>query len=103
MSKNFQKKLVWIFFLLLIGIGVFFRFYNLNWGAPFYFHPDERNLASLLSADAFSNMPSYFFKGTFSYGNLPTMILQLPKTLIIRIYPDVDIFALSIILLRLTS
>ena len=42
MSKNFQKKLVWIFFLLLIGIGIFFRFYNLNWGEGYYFHPDER-------------------------------------------------------------
>ncbi len=36
-SKN-QK----IFFFVILFIGVLLRFYNLNWGAPFYFHPDER-------------------------------------------------------------
>lgn len=36
-SKN--KK---IFFFAILFVGVFLRFYNLNWGAPFYFHPDER-------------------------------------------------------------
>ena len=68
MSKNFQKKLVWIFFLLLIGIGVFFRFYNLNWGAPFYFHPDERNIASSISRLDFPNSMNPEF---FAYGSAP--------------------------------
>ena len=52
----------------LILIGGFLRFYNLNWGAPFYFHPDERNIASSVSQLQFpSTMNPHFF----AYGSLP--------------------------------
>lgn len=36
---SYNKKGV---FYSLIFVGIFLRFYNLNWGTPFYFHPDER-------------------------------------------------------------
>jgi len=29
-------------FIVILFIGIFLRFYNLNWGAPYYFHPDEK-------------------------------------------------------------
>lgn len=54
--------------ILLILFGAFLRFYNLNWGAPYYFHPDERNIASSVSQLQFpSNMNPHFF----AYGSLP--------------------------------
>ncbi|MBI4080430.1 MAG: glycosyltransferase family 39 protein [Candidatus Levybacteria bacterium] len=57
-----------VLLLMLLCIGAFFRLYNLNWGAPFYFHPDERNIASSVSQLRFpDNMHPHFF----AYGSLP--------------------------------
>ncbi len=57
-------------FLLLIFffIGVFIRLYNLSWGTPFYFHPDERNIASSVSQLAFPFQMNPHF---FAYGSFP--------------------------------
>lgn len=54
--------------LSLIMIAIFMHFYNLNWGAPFYFHPDERNIASGISQLHF---PSQMNPHFFAYGSLP--------------------------------
>lgn len=57
-----------ILLILLSVFFVFFVFYDINWGAPFYFHPDERNIASSVSQlNLFSNMNPRFF----AYGQLP--------------------------------
>lgn len=59
---------------VLVVIGSFLRFYNLNWGAPYYFHPDERNIASSVSQLQFpSNMNPHFF----AYGSLPIYTIFL--------------------------
>lgn len=52
----------------LIVIGGLLRFYDLNWGAPFYFHPDERNIASSISQLSF---PENLNPNFFAYGSLP--------------------------------
>lgn len=57
--------------LVLITIGAFFRFYNLDWGAPYYFHPDERNIASSISQLHFPNQMNPHF---FAYGSFPLYI-----------------------------
>jgi hypothetical protein len=49
-------------------IGLFLHFYNLNWGAPYYFHPDERNIASSVSQLSF---PDHMNPSFFAYGSLP--------------------------------
>jgi len=54
--------------LLLIIIGAFLHFYNLNWGAPYYFNPDERNIANAVSQLHFKNQMNPHF---FAYGSLP--------------------------------
>ncbi len=97
--RNFYVLLL----VLIISIGIFFRFYNLNWGAPYYFHPDERNIAPLLAQDPFTKWPSYFFQGTFSYGNFPSLLLQIIKIPISSLNPSIDTFSLSIMLLRYSS
>lgn len=65
--KNLSKNK---FFLLivLLTIGSTLRFYNLNWGAPFYFHPDERNIASSVSQ---VHIPDQLNPKFFAYGSLP--------------------------------
>ncbi|MGH7202855.1 MAG: glycosyltransferase family 39 protein, partial [Candidatus Levyibacteriota bacterium] len=57
-----------LFLVLLTLIGLFFHFYNLNWGAPWYFHPDERNIATAVSQ---LNFPSQMNPHFFAYGSLP--------------------------------
>src|SRR3989344_2835845 len=69
-----------ILFLLLFFtfVGSFFRFYNLTWSAPYYFHPDERNIASSVSQLHFPNLNPHFF----AYGSLP--IYAIYKTGVIN-------------------
>src|SRR6185437_14005918 len=66
MFKKINKSLVLVTLLTLIG--AFLHFYNLNWGAPFYFHPDERNIASAVSQLQFPHQMNPHF---FAYGSLP--------------------------------
>lgn len=63
--RNNKFFLVLLFF---ICIGCVLRFFNLNWGAPFYFHPDERNIASSVSQLSFPNNLNPHF---FAYGSFP--------------------------------
>ena len=58
--------------ILLILIGAFLRFYNLNWGSPFYFHPDERNIASAVTQLVFPDQMNPHF---FAYGSLPIYLI----------------------------
>ncbi len=66
------KKTSGFLLSIIMLVGVFFRFYNLNWGAPFYFHPDERNIASSVSQLQF---PSQMNPNFFAYGSLPIYII----------------------------
>lgn len=105
MIKFLIRHKTTILFLFLIIIGSFFRFYNLNWGAPFYFHPDERNIAILLSTFSNFNL-AYLTKGTFAYGNFPVVFLSIIKPLFspfFNFFQMSDLFSQSIILLRIES
>lgn len=66
--KDSQKFNSLIFIILLIILGGFLRFYNLNWDMGNYFHPDERNIANAVSRiDFFSQLnPQFFAYGGFS-------------------------------------
>ncbi len=70
--KNFLQHKDILIIILLIFIGGFLRFYNLNWGTPFYFHPDERNIASAISQ---LNFPSEMNPHFFAYGSFPIYII----------------------------
>jgi hypothetical protein len=43
---NWKRLLVISYWLLVIGLLVYSRFINLNWGLPYPMHPDERNMAN---------------------------------------------------------
>lgn len=34
---------------IILIIGTFLRYYNINWGAPYFFHPDEKNMGVAVS------------------------------------------------------
>ncbi len=73
--------------ILLIIIGAILRFYNLNWGAPFYFHPDERNIATSVAQLRF---PEQMNPNFFAYGSLPIYTIYftgLIKNLLISCNP----------------
>jgi 4-amino-4-deoxy-L-arabinose transferase-like glycosyltransferase len=57
---------------LLTAIGAFLHFYNINWGAPYYFHPDERNIASAVNQLLF---PHHMNPQFFAYGSLPIYVI----------------------------
>ncbi len=69
-----MKKNIYILLAILIIVGAILRFYNLNWGAPYYFHPDERNIASSVSQIEFPNQMNPHF---FAYGSLPIYTIYL--------------------------
>ena len=45
----FSKSIHYCLFLLILVIGGFLRFYNLNWDEGYLCHPDERNIALSVS------------------------------------------------------
>jgi hypothetical protein len=57
-----------LFVFFLTASAFVLGVYNLNWGAPFYFHPDERNIASSVSQLQF---PEHMNPKFFAYGSLP--------------------------------
>src|SRR6266568_296026 len=69
MRHLFKKHSIILFLLTLIA--AFSHFYNLTWGAPFYFHPDERNIASAVSQLQFLHHMNPHF---FAYGSLPIYV-----------------------------
>jgi 4-amino-4-deoxy-L-arabinose transferase-like glycosyltransferase len=72
MKHFLPKQPIFYGLILLFLVAACFRFYNLNWGAPFYFHPDERNVASSVSQLRFpENMNPHFF----AYGSLPIYLI----------------------------
>lgn len=68
MRTLFTKHKTQLFLSLLMLLAMLLRFYHLTWGAPFYFHPDERNVASAISQLRF---PDHMNPRFFAYGSLP--------------------------------
>jgi len=76
---SFQKNRTSIIILFLLIVGYFLRFYNLTWGAPYFFHPDERNIASAVSQMTFPiNLNPHFF----AYGGLPIYVIFFSGTIL---------------------
>ncbi len=63
--------LLFTFLLLLLG-GIGLHFYRLNWGSPFFFHPDERNIAGGISN---LRWPRQWNPHFFAYGSFPLALI----------------------------
>lgn len=82
----------------LIIIGIILRVLDINWGSPFYFHPDERNIANSVLGLSFPNQMNPHF---FAYGSLPIyLILSISQLLN---FVSVDKFAHAIVASRILS
>ncbi|MCL4384362.1 glycosyltransferase family 39 protein [Patescibacteria group bacterium] len=81
--------------LLLLLLSFFTRFVGLNWGAPFFFHPDENNMASALSQLSFTNFNPHFF----AYGQFPLYL----GFITLKIFNLPNDFSNSIYVLRFWS
>lgn len=66
-----MEKRALLILIVFITFGSIFRLYNLFWGAPFYFHPDERNIAHAISQLIFGTQFNPHF---FAYGSLPIYV-----------------------------
>ena len=71
-----------ILLLLIIVLGAFFRFYNLNWDEGLSFHPDERNIAASVSRIRF---PERLDPEFFAYGSLPIYVYRLAGEVLLKI------------------
>jgi hypothetical protein len=102
--KILKSKRTFLIWILLLA-GVFLRFYNLNWGAPYYFHPDERNVVDLILRSSLTDVQS-LIKGTFAYGNFPVILTLVLKPIIqpfLLLFNITDQFAQTALILRLIS
>lgn len=63
---------IYLLVLAAILLGIFFRFYNLSWGSPFFFHPDERNIAISINQLSYPNQMNPHF---FAYGSFPIYVI----------------------------
>lgn len=67
-KEKSSRKILFFLFVIVVVLGFFFRSFNLAWGAPFFFHPDERNIAASISQLKY---PSQMNPHFFAYGSLP--------------------------------
>lgn len=68
LSKSTPEKVLTFIAVLSVILGIVFRSYNLSWGAPYFFHPDERNIANSVSQLEYPVQMNPHF---FAYGTLP--------------------------------
>lgn len=73
-----NKSCLYFVFFLILTLGTVLRFYNLQWGAPFYFHPDERNIASSVTQLRFPTQMNPHF---FAYGSFPIYVIYALSTI----------------------
>lgn len=96
---NRHRQIFLLLFLLII-IGGFFRFYNLNWGAPFYFHPDERNIISSVIQLSY---PTELNPHFFAYGSFPIYLTYFTSLVVKFFQTPQDLFAQLVMIGRFYS
>lgn len=93
-----QKSFFLLFFFIVSG--AFFYFYNFSWGSPFYFHPDERNIASSVLK---LNYPSQMNPHFFAYGSLPIYLIYFTNLFVNLFHKSYDLFIQAILIGRFYS
>lgn len=84
-----MNKKALLILLCLIVVGGFLRFYKLDWGSPYFFHPDERNIAGAVSALHF---PNEFNPHFFAYGSFPIYLVYGLGVLVNLTNQSIDIW-----------
>ncbi len=90
-KSNYKNIGYWLF---VIGFLIITRFIGLDWGLPYPFHPDERNIAvalQQLSCD-FVNLKECFHPHFFAYGQLPLYLGYLLIFVFKLIFKKISLF-----------
>ena len=72
--KFFNKN--YLSFIIIFVLGAFLRFYKLNWGEGFFFHPDEYHIVASVNQ---LNFPSQMNPHFFSYGTFSIYLIYFTK------------------------
>lgn len=93
-KKSLQKNPISIHISLILILGFVLRFFNLNWDAGYYFHPDERAIYMFTTPLEYPNSLESFFSiesplnpNFFAYGSLPLYLLKIISDLVAFINP----------------
>jgi len=96
-----------VFLVLVLIIGGFMRFYKLDWGEGYFFHPDERNIANLAISIKPPFDSSFFTKGTYAYGSFVPYLVYgvkfLHQFIFSPILPQNDFVITSLILRAISA
>lgn len=96
-----SKRLLNSIFLLAVLFFGLIRIVNINWGSPYYFHPDERNVASAITKviNNFQENPIGVIKyesDFYAYGGLPIYLISILVSFSTK-FTNQDPFELAII------
>lgn len=95
-SERLRQFVIWG----MIFLGAWLRFTQLDWGYPFHFHPDERNVASAVTRLEWgTNMNPDFF----AYGSFPIYVIYALSQLFLRAGWLSDPFAAAVMASRFLS
>ncbi|KKQ24757.1 MAG: hypothetical protein US40_C0001G0010 [Candidatus Roizmanbacteria bacterium GW2011_GWC2_37_13] len=105
--------------LLVIGLLVYSRFVNLDWGLPYPMHPDERNMATAIQGlncvisnfeFRISNFRECGNPHFFAYGQLPlylgygiVWLMKINPTLALRIISAIASIITTIIIIKIIN
>lgn len=100
---NKNQFLWWICIIFFTSV----RLVNLNWGTPYYFHPDERNVASAITTvinnfETSENVIQKFETNFYAYGGVPIYLISILVYFTSK-HVNQDIFALAILWGRIIS
>ncbi len=100
--KN-QQKIKGILLVFAWVFLIFVRFYNLDWGLPFPFHPDERNIAWQVARLRCPSWEACLRPDFFAYGQLSIYAAFFLNQILAIFLAEVDPVNLSFLSLRLIS
>jgi len=81
-----------IFFIIILLLGAFLRFYKLDWGQGLFAHPDEYHIASSVARLSFPNQMNPHF---FSYGTVIIYLIYFTQELIKYIFSNFNSFLIG--------
>lgn len=83
MGPKNKARLGYAIFLISLLVGGFLRFYKLNWGDNYFFHPDEYHIVTavgrLINAGITSNPK------LFSYGSLSVYLVYITRQILVSL------------------
>ena len=103
MSLKNQQKIKIVLLVFAWAFLIFVRFYNLDWGLPFPFHPDERNIAWQVARLKCIDWETCLRPDFFAYGQLSLYTAFFLNQILLFFLDGVDVVNISFLSLRLVS